>query len=316
MARKPRIEYNGAFYHVITRGNQRQKIFKDNKDYTRYLTILVDYKNRYKYLLYAYVLMNNHVHLLIQTQETPLSKILQGINQRYTIYFNKRYRTIGHLFQGRYKAILCDKDEYLLMLVKYIHLNPVRTGIVKKADEYKWSSHRFYIERTDKEAIIINTDHLLGMFSEGEAKARRLYRAYISEGQEVAKEDIYSTIDQRIMGDERFAEKVSEEGKAEIISTKRLKEYTLADIAIGIESVYGIALKEIRNKGKDRDIMIGRKIFSLVAKEYGYKGKEIAGYIRKDAAVVTRYLREKEKLWTEVKKTIEKMKRANVNKQV
>ncbi len=134
MARKPRIEFHGAFYHVITRGNQRQKIFKDKQDYIRYLAILSDYKERYKYFLYAYVLMNNHVHLLIQTQETPLSKILQGINQRYTIYFNRKYKTIGHLFQGRYKAILCDKDEYLLTLVKYIHNNPVRAGITKESD--------------------------------------------------------------------------------------------------------------------------------------------------------------------------------------
>jgi REP element-mobilizing transposase RayT len=316
MARKPRIEYNGAFYHVITRGNQRQKIFKDKRDYTRYLLILGDYKDRYKYLLYAYVLMNNHVHLLIQTQEAPLSKILQGINQRYTIYFNKRYRTIGHLFQGRYKAILCDKDEYLLTLVKYIHLNPVRAGIVKSADKYEWSSHRFYIERADKEDIIINTEQVLGMFSGKKAKARRLYRAYISEGQEVGKEDIYSTIDQRILGDERFAEKVGEKGKAEVISTKRLKEYTLGEIAIGIEGEYGIALKEIRNKRKDSEIMMGRRLFSLVAREYGYKGKEISGYIQKDPAVVTRYLREKEELGAEVKKVIEKIKKANVNKQV
>ncbi len=294
MSRKPRIEYDGAFYHVITRGNQRQKIFKDKKDYTRYLQILGDYKDRYKYLLYAYVLMNNHVHLLIQTKETPLSKILQGINQRYTIYFNKRYRMIGHLFQGRYRAILCDKDEYLLTLLKYIHLNPVRAGMVKSINEYEWSSHRCYIEKPDREDIIIDTAQVLGMFSRGKTKAKRLYRAYMSEGQEIGNDEIYSTIDQRILGDERFQEKVSKECKAEVTSTKRLKEYTLREIAIGIEGAYGITLKEIKAKGKSRDIMMGTKLFSLIAKEYGYKGKEIAGYIQKDPAVVTRYLREKE----------------------
>lgn len=315
MARKPRIEYNGAFYHVITRGNQRQKIFKDKQDYTKYLKVLSDYKDRYKYFLYAYVLMNNHVHLLIQTQEIPLSKILQGINQRYTIYFNKKYKTIGHLFQGRYKAILCDKDEYLLTLIKYIHLNPVRAGIVKNADKYEWSSHHFYIEKHSSGDIIIDMEQVLGMFSKGKAKARRLYRVYMNEGLEVGKEDIYSTIDQRILGDERFAEKVSEEYKAEVISTKRLKEYTLGDIVSGIENAYGITLKELRCKGKDRDIMQCRKLFSLIAKEYGYKGKDIAGHIRKDPAVVTRYLREKRELEAKVKRLIEGI-RANVNKQV
>ena len=95
MARKPRIEYEGAFYHIITRGNQRQKIFGDEKDYSKYLEILTRYKSQYKYRLYAYVLMNNHVHLLIETKDIPLSKIQQGINQSYTIYFNKKYNTVG-----------------------------------------------------------------------------------------------------------------------------------------------------------------------------------------------------------------------------
>ncbi|MBI5746340.1 MAG: transposase [Nitrospirae bacterium] len=315
MARKPRIEFDGAFYHVITRGNQRQKIFKDKEDYKRYLAILGDYKERYKYFLNAYILMSNHVHLLIETQDVPLSKILQGINQRYTIYFNRKYRTIGHLFQGRYKAILCDKDEYMLTLVKYIHLNPVRAGIIKNADEYEWSSHRCYIEKPGRGNIIIDTDQVLGVFSGREAKARRLYRAYMDEGQEIWKEEIYSTIDQRILGDERFAEKVSEKGKTEVISIKRLKEYTLGEIATGIEGAYGITLKEIKAKGKNRDIMIGRKLFSLIAKEYGYKGKEIAGYIQKDPAVVTRYLREKGDLRAEVERVIERII-ANVNRQV
>jgi len=98
MARKPRIEFEVAFYHVITRGNQRQKIFKDDKDYKKYLEILFEYKKQYHYHLFAYVLMNNHVHLLLETKDIPLSRIQQGINQRYTMYFNKKYKTVGHLF--------------------------------------------------------------------------------------------------------------------------------------------------------------------------------------------------------------------------
>ena len=101
MARKPRIQFEGAFYHVITRGNQRQKVFRDNEDFQKYLDILSRYKDLYKYLLYAYVLMNNHLHLLIETRETPLSKILQGISQSYTAYFNRRYRTVARLNWGQ-----------------------------------------------------------------------------------------------------------------------------------------------------------------------------------------------------------------------
>ncbi len=105
MARKPRIEYEGAFYHVITRGNQRQKIFKDPLDYQKFLDILTSYKQRYHFCLYAYVLMSNHVHLLIETKDIRLSKILQGVNQRYTMNYNRRYKTVGHLFQGRYSVL-------------------------------------------------------------------------------------------------------------------------------------------------------------------------------------------------------------------
>src|SRR4030042_5811010 len=198
MARKPRIEYEGALYHVITRGNQRQRIFKDKEDYQRYLKILADYKIRYEYVLYAYVLMSNHVHLLMETRETSLSKILQGINQSYTMYFNRRYGTVGHLFQGRYKAILCDKDEYLLSLVKYIHLNPVRAGVAKEVENYPWSSHRVYIGRGEGERTeIVDTNQVLRMFSENKGRARRAYRLYMGEKEGIGTEGVYAKVDQR-----------------------------------------------------------------------------------------------------------------------
>lgn len=313
MARKPRIEFEGAFYHVITRGNQRQKIFRDEEDFLNYLEILLKYKTRYEYFLYAYVLMSNHVHLLIETKKTPLSKTLQGINQSYTSYFNRRYKMSGHLFQGRYKAILCDRDEYLLPLVKYIHLNPVRARVVKTPDEYQWSSHQSYVKKPDRRDIIAE-DQVLRMFSEDKTRARKLYRAYISDGIAVKKEDIYSTIDKRILGDERFAERVMEE---KIEHKRREREYTLHEIAAGLEKAYGVTLKQIKEKGKDRKISLGRKLLSLVADEYGYKGKEIAGYIRKDPALITRHLKEKADLKIEIEKIIKTIKdmRANVNYQ-
>ena len=197
MARKPRIEFEGAFYHVIVRGNQKQKIFKDNHDYSKYLKILTDYKKRYRYFLYSYALMHNHVHLLVETQKIPLSKILQGINQSYTMYFNRKYQTVGHLFQGRYKAILCDRDDYLLTLVKYIHLNPFRAGIVKNLRAYEWSSHFEYARKTDDG--IIDTDQVLRMFSENKSKARKIYMRFIGDGVSVKKEDVYSSIDHRVI---------------------------------------------------------------------------------------------------------------------
>ena len=198
MARKPRIEFEGALYHVTTRGNQRQRIFNDRDDFVKYLGVLAHYKEKYDFYLYAYLLMSNHVHLLIETRETPLSKILQGINQRYTMYFNWRYRTIGHVFQGRYRAFICDKDEYLLSLIKYIHLNPVRAKISKTPGEYRWSSHRSYVGR--EEDGLVDIDRVLGMFSENKRRARNLYRAYMSDSRGLGKEEVYHSVVQNILG--------------------------------------------------------------------------------------------------------------------
>jgi putative transposase len=316
MARKPRIEFEGAFYHVITRGNQRQRVFKDRDDYERYLKILGNYKIQYDYILYAYVLMSNHVHLLIETKEKPLSRILQGINQSYTIYFNKRYGMVGHLFQGRYKAILCEKDAYLLSLVKYIHLNPIRARVVKSLDEYPWSSHRYYIG-TVKNEWIVDTEQVLKMFSEDRGRSRRLYRDYMEEGEKIKREDVYSTVSQRVLGGEEFVKEVlMKTGRAEVWGKKR-HEYTLLEIGGAVDDVYGVTLRQLREKSKEEGIVIVRKVMSLVAREYGYKGQQIAEFLRRDPAVITRYLKEGKRLEGEVEKVHEVLKRTKkVNKQV
>lgn len=300
MARRARIEYEGAFYHVITRGNQRQKIFRDEKDYSKYLEILSRYKSQYKFHLYSYVLMNNHVHLLLETREIPLSKIQQGINQSYTMYFNKRYKTVGHLFQGRYKAILCDKDTYLLSLIKYIHHNPLRAKAAKQPEDYKWSSHLNYVERV--RGSIVDIDQVLRIFSEDKTKARRLYRDYMADGINVKKEDIYKTVDQRILGDERFVEEVTEKTDEGIEQRRRRREYSLEEIAKKVEQTFGITIRQLREKSKDRSISMGRKLMSFAAKEYGYKGTEIAKYMRKDPVVISRYLKERNNFSGEVEK--------------
>lgn len=130
MARKPRIEFPGALYPVFSRGNNKQKVFQCDKDYAAFLERIIKYAERYLFKVYVFVLMPNHLHLVMETHVVPLSKIMQGLLQSYTIYFHKNYHSVGHLFQGRYKAILCDKEAYLMELVRYIPLNPVRADIV------------------------------------------------------------------------------------------------------------------------------------------------------------------------------------------
>lgn len=145
MPRRPRVHFHGALYHVISRGNQRQKIYKDDVDYRRFETLLDEVIQRHSLVLYAYVLMPNHFHLLLEVGRAPLSKAMQSLLYRYTRRYNQRYRKIGHLFQGRYKAILCDRESYLMELIRYLHLNPVRGGMVSDPSRYSWSSHGAYL---------------------------------------------------------------------------------------------------------------------------------------------------------------------------
>src|SRR5215510_11894108 len=161
MARRPRVLVPGLLYHVIARGNQRQPTFLTDLDFRAYLTRLTAYRKRYGVSLLAYCLMPNHVHLLARTSEPPLSKFMQGLQQSYTQWFNRVHGKVGHLFQGRYKAIVCDRDEYLTTLVRYIHLNPVRAGLVEQPDAYPYSGHRAYLAG---EAMgPIDSDPVLGM---------------------------------------------------------------------------------------------------------------------------------------------------------
>lgn len=319
MARKPRIEFEGALYHVITRGNQRQKIFRNRYDYLKYLEVLAHYKEQYRFYLYAYILMSNHVHLLIETRETPLSKIFQGINQKYTMYFNWRYNTVGHLLQGRYKAFICDKDEYLLSLIKYIHLNPVRAKISKTPDEYLWSSHRSYVGR-EGESGLVNIDKVLMMFSDNKVKARDLYRAYMNNSKGLRGEEVYDSKNQGIIGRDEFIEGVIKRWGRGSIKPKRRKDYSLAEIAGGVERVFGITIKQLVGESKSEPVLLGRKIMTMVAEAHGHKRKEIAEFIGKDPAVVTRYLREKQSLAAEMESVIkilsEKSKPTNVKSQV
>jgi putative transposase len=313
MARKPRIEFEGALYHVITRGNQRQKIFKAVDDYERYLTILGDYKARYGFVLYAYVLMGNHVHLLIETKEVSLSKILQGVNQRYTMYFNRRYATVGHLFQGRYKAMLCDKDSYLLSLIKYIHMNPVRTDRSKSPGAYLWSSHRSYIGRA-RDRGIVDSEPVLKIFAEDRRKARKAYQEFMEEKEVLPREEVYATVDQRIVGDEGFVEEVkAKTGKLDVRG-RRKHAYRLPDIAKAVEDLYGITLGELRGKGRGEELGRARRVMSLVAKEYGHKGQEVAEYLRRDPSVITRYLKEGSRLGSEVENVCAKLQKNAINK--
>lgn len=146
------IWQEGAIYHITTRGNHKEAIFKDEDDFEAYLEHIDEnlrYYSHLNYELIAYCLMSNHVHLMIKTEKEPLTSIMRRLNSKYTKYFNKKYDYVGHLFQGRYFAEIINNREHLLDVSRYIHLNPVKAKIVSNPKDYKWSSYSRFIETYD-----------------------------------------------------------------------------------------------------------------------------------------------------------------------
>ena len=181
MARPLRIEFAGALYHVTTRGNARQDIYLNDSDRVAFLAYLKQACERFHWLCHAYCLMSNHYHLLIETEDPTLSKGMKYINGGYTQAFNKQNKQVGHLFQGRYKAILVEKDAHLLELFRYIALNPVRAAMVRAAKDWPWSSYRATAGISNQPEFL-TTDWVLSGFGRNKMKAQQAYRTFVSEG--------------------------------------------------------------------------------------------------------------------------------------
>ena len=181
MSRPLRIEYAGALYHVTSRGNAREDIYLDDDDRQAFLTLLAKASERHQWFCHSYCLMSNHYHLLIETQSPSLSKGMKHLSGLYTQAFNRRHGRVGHVFQGRFKAILVERDGYLLELCRYIVLNPVRARMVRAAKDWRWSSYRALAGLAEPiEAL--KTDWVLGNFGKRRGKCIAGYRAFIAEG--------------------------------------------------------------------------------------------------------------------------------------
>lgn len=265
MARLPRVEVPGALYHVIVRGNQRRRVFRDPRDYEAYLRRLAVYQRRHEFVLYAYVLMPNHVHLLVEPGRVPLSKIMQGLQQSYAVYFNRTYRTVGHVFQGRYKALLCDRDRYLVALVRYLHLNPTRAGLVKDPKAWKWSSHRQYLGKVEEPRAL--TGAILGQFHRHPSLARRRYAEFVSEAG-VGEHDptLYQAIEQRFIGDERFVEQLE---KTQRLSMPPSLAVSLREVEQAVAERLGLRLAELHRPGRQRRPALARSLVAHLARGIG-----------------------------------------------
>lgn len=207
MARKPRIHFSGAVYHVILRGLDDKAVFKGVADRRAWEALVVEGSERFGHKIHGFCWMKDHVQFAIEVADAPLSKIMQNLSFRYTRYFNKQHNTTGALFHGRYKAILIDPDVYLNELVRFIHNNPVRSGQSKTANDYKWSSHLSYLGEDDRDWV--TTSRVLSTFGKTARGSVPKFTKYVEAGKsEGERPDLMRGTDGgRLLGDARFAKK-------------------------------------------------------------------------------------------------------------
>lgn len=256
MARALRIEYEGAYYHITSRGNEKRKIYFTKTDYLKFLEYIEQAKEKYAVRIHSYVLMTNHYHLIIETPKANLTKVMHYINSSYTAYINTKHKRSGHLFQGRYKAILIDKDSYIMELSRYIHLNPVRAKIVEKPDDYLYSSYSSYI--TDKKEPVVEQGLILSMLSSDKKEAMKKYRLYVESAigaeQEPPLKGVYGGI---ILGRQGFIREILKNVKKDRLNEKEISHKRMLSSSYDAEDIIDdIAM---RFKITKKDLLVNKE---------------------------------------------------------
>jgi putative transposase len=281
MARPLRIEFPGAVYHVTSRVNAKQAIFIDDEDRGRFLDVLTMVVERFNWLCHAYCLMENHYHLLIETPHGNLSKGMRELNGVYTQGVNQRYRRVGHLFQGRYKAIIVEKDNHLMSLCRYVVLNPLRIGLIERPEQWRWSSYRSTIGLM-KRISFLTTDWILSQFDRRKRVAMGKYRRFVMEG--IDKESPWETLKGQIFyGTDEFIKQLSGllDKKENTKEVPRIQRYAARPI-----------LKELF-KGKNRKVE-DKTIYAAYVR-YGYTMTEIAEHLGFHYATISRAMKRVER---------------------
>jgi REP element-mobilizing transposase RayT len=293
MARKARAEVAGGLYHVITRGNNRRRIFNCPADYQKFLYLLAVQKVRLPFFLYAYCLMTNHVHLLIERQADPLGHIMHRILTGYSQYYNRRHRRVGHLLQGRHKAILCQSDRYLTELVRYIHLNPVRAGMVELPEQYEYSSHRAYLGL--EPAGIVDSDPVLRHFAVKKPVARERYGQFVAAGIKLGHQgEFYLADDGQILGSEEFVDAtIHRLGQTRRMGSgsnvKLPQESFKAEVLLAaVEKICGIPREEFCGSGKHVSTSIAKELLALAGCQMGASLKQLSEIAGMSSAAMSR----------------------------
>lgn len=305
MPRHKRLELAGCIYHVIQRGIERREIFKDDADRKEFLRRFEEALTKTGSKCYGWALMSNHFHLLVRTGTKPLSDLMRKVLSGYATYFNVRHKRRGFLYQNRYKSILCQEDVYLLELVRYIHLNPLRARIVKDIaglNRYKWSGHSVLIGKND--ADFQSTGEILDRFGDTKSRAMSNYLRFVEEAKDTGKRreltggglrrsaggawsDVvalravneYWRGDERVLGDGDFVNQVLKISDEEMERKTRLKQegWDIGKLVIKVCEQLHIDPKELSKKGRSNTISKAKSIIAYLAtKELGAKGSDIA----------------------------------------
>jgi len=284
MARPLRVEYPGAFYHVINRGNANERIFISQRDREKFLEYLAQANKRFSIQIHAYCLMSNHYHLLVETPEANLSRAMQWINVSYAAYFNRKRERRGHLFQGRFKSILVDADGFLKHLSRYIHLNPVRANMVESLLDYPWSSYRAFIG-IDPAPVWLKNDWLLSQFGSHRSQASRNYQAFVEQVDiaSMEKPDKH-LVGGFILGGVEFVNWVKQEflssrpNHKEVPQLKQLKPAVDLDgIVAAVSAEFGCTAEQILTKAKKKNMARDAAIY-LARESANLKGTQIGHY--------------------------------------
>src|SRR3989338_4421942 len=288
MSRPLRVQYPGAWYHVMNRGAGKQQIFRDARDYTAFLTLLGETSLMWKSEVHAYCLMPNHYHLLIRTPLANLSRVMRHINGVYTQRYNRRWNRDASLFRGRFKAILVEEDAYLDELVRYIHLNPAKANLTSKAHHYIWLSFPYYLGRSKKPQCLV-TDIILQRFGQRQNKARRELVQFIAAG---IPETLRATLDGT-----RWPSILSKDSYQEWITQNYLSPRSDSEVVVRLQEPRILSILQIRKvvctlsqlswrtmkRGKGSDARFWRKTFILALRQelgLSYKKmRHIVGHI-------------------------------------
>jgi putative transposase len=302
MARRRRVEMPGGLYHVIVRGNERRAVFRDDADRERYLSRLKLYRERFGVGVLAYCLMDNHVHLALERGKVPLSRVMLALQGSYTQGFNRRHGRVGHLFQGRYKAFLVDKDTYVMALLRYIHRNPVEAGLVARPEQYAWSSAPYYWK--GKGPGWLDVDRGLSLLGGSRSKAVRRYRRLMGEEEAEPYEQIQG-VAQVIKGDEAFARHVLEAMDDRELIRRSLR---VASVARTVAEAERMDLAYLRGLTRRRDASLARALVGHLAKTYGrIPYAATAAFFNREPSTLARDIRRLESLLPQKRSLREKV---------